>query len=118
MLEKTRNNSSIDWIVVHHPKPLYFISQDKLEAEQLLDIYQHLFQQYDVELVISSHNQYYERTYPVLYNEQYEKETNKKVEPKPIITNHSINEYSDKDEIIFLKVGTDGDELDPYFDLI
>ncbi|HET8793003.1 MAG TPA: metallophosphoesterase [Nitrososphaeraceae archaeon] len=112
-LEKTSNNSTIDWIVVHHHKPLYSTSQDKLEAEQLRDTYQQLFQQYDVDLVISSHNQYYERTYPILYNEQYEKNANKKVEPKPIVTNHSINEYSDKDGIIFLTVGTAGDELDP-----
>jgi hypothetical protein len=77
-LEKISKNSSVDWIVVHQHKPLYSTSQDKGEAEQLLDIYQQLFQQYDVDLVISSHNQYYERTYPILYNEQYEKATNKK----------------------------------------
>ncbi len=112
-LEIASNNSSIDWIVVHQHKPLYSTNQDKLEAEQLRDIYQQLFQEYDVDLVISSHNQYYERTYPILYNEKYEKETNKKVEPKPIVTNHSTNEYSDKDGIIFLTVGTAGDELDP-----
>jgi hypothetical protein len=93
---------------------LYSTNQDKVETEQLCDTYQQLFQQYDVDLVISSHNQYYERTYPILYNEKYEKETNKKVEPKPIITNHSRNDYSDKDNgIIFLTVGTAGDELDP-----
>ena len=93
---------------------MYSTDQDKLEAEQLRDTYQQLFQQYDVDLVISSHNQYYERTYPILYNEEYEKNTNKKVEPKPIITDHSQNEYSDKDNgIIFLTVGTAGDELDP-----
>ena len=112
-LEKTSKNSNIKWIIVHQHKPLYSTDQDKLEAEQLRDTYQQLFQQYDVDLVISSHNQYYERTYPILYNEQYEKNTNKKVEPKPIVTNHSINEYSDKDGIIFLTVGTAGDELDP-----
>ena len=39
-------------------------------------------QKYDVDLVISSHNQYYERTYPILYNENYEKTTNKKAEKK------------------------------------
>ncbi len=49
-----------------------------------------------------------------MYNEEYEKNTNKKVEPKPIITNHSQSDYSDKDNgIIFLTVGTAGDELDP-----
>jgi hypothetical protein len=65
-------------------------------------------------LVISSHNQYYERTYPILYNEEYEKNTNKKIEPKPIITNNSQSHFSNKDNgIIFLTVGTAGDELDP-----
>jgi hypothetical protein len=113
-LEKISNNPNVNWIIVHQHKPLYSTDQDKLEAEQLRDTYQQLFQQYDVDLVISSHNQYYERTYPILYNEQYEKETNKKVVPKPIITNHSQNEYLDKDNgIIFLTVGTAGDELDP-----
>jgi hypothetical protein len=113
-LAKTSTNSSIDWIVVHQHKPLYSTNQDKVEAEQLRDIYQKLFQQYDVDLLISSHNQYYERTYPILYNADFEKNTNKKVEPKPIITNNSQSVYSDKDNgIIFLTVGTAGDELDP-----
>jgi hypothetical protein len=113
-LEKISKNSTVDWIVVHQHKPLYSTSQDKGEAEQLRDTYQQLFQQYDVDLVISSHNQYYERTYPLLYNEQYEKATNKKIEPKPIITNTVKSDYSDKDNgIVFLTVGTAGDKLDP-----
>jgi hypothetical protein len=98
--------------MVHQHKPLYSTNQDKVEAEQLREIYQKLFQQYDVDLVISSHNQYYERTYPILYNEEYEK--NIKAEPKPINTNNSQSNYLDKDNgIIFLTVGTAGDELDP-----
>ena len=113
-LEKTSTDPNINWIIVHQHKPLYSTKQDKGEAEQLRDIYQQLFQQYDVDLVISSHNQYYERTYPILYNEEYEKHTNKKIEPKPIITNNSQSDYSDKDNgIIFLTVGTAGDKLDP-----
>ena len=113
-LEKTSKNSSINWIIIHQHKPLYSTKQDKKEAEQLRDVYQQLFQQYDVDLVISSHNQYYERTYPILYNEEYEKNTNKKTEPKPIITNNSQSNYSNKDNgIIFLTVGTAGDKLDP-----
>ena len=59
---------------------MYSTNQDKVEAEQLRDTYQQLFQRYDVDLVISSHNQYYERTYPILYNEEFENETSKKVE--------------------------------------
>jgi predicted MPP superfamily phosphohydrolase len=114
-LEKTsKKNSNIDWIIVHQHKPLYSTNQDKKEAEQLRDTYQKLFQQYDIDLEISSHIQYYERTYPILYNEEYEKNTNKKAEPQPIITNNSQSNYLDKDNgIIFLTVGTAGDELDP-----
>jgi hypothetical protein len=112
-LEKTSNNPEIDWIVVHQHKPLYSTKQDKQEAEQLRDIYEQLFQKSDVDLVISSHNQYYERTYPILYNEDYEKSTNKKAQPQPIITDHSQSEYQPTDGIVFLTVGTAGDELDP-----
>ncbi|HYJ00844.1 MAG TPA: metallophosphoesterase [Nitrososphaeraceae archaeon] len=112
-LEKTSNNPEIDWIVVHQHKPLYSTKQDKQEAEQLRDIYEQLFQKSDVDLVISSHNQYYERTYPILYNENYEKSTNKKAQPQPIITDHSQSEYPPTDGIVFLTVGTAGDELDP-----
>ncbi len=112
-LEKTSENPDIDWIVVHQHKPLYSTKQDKKEAEDLRNDYEQLFQQYDVDLVISSHNQYYERTYPILYNEKYEKTTNKKAEPQPIITNHSQSEYPPTDGIVFLTVGTAGDELDP-----
>jgi hypothetical protein len=111
-LEKTSNNPEIDWIVVHQHKPLYSTKQDKQEAEQLRDIYEQLFQKSDVDLVISSHNQYYERTYPILYNEDYEKSTNKKAQPHPIITDHSQSEYPPTDGIVFLTVGTAGDELD------
>src|SRR5688500_4623238 len=96
-LEKSSNNHNIDWTIVHQHKPLYSTNQDKKEAEQLRDTFQQLFQQYDVDLVIASHNKYYERTYPILYNEEYEKETSKKVEPKPIITNPSQSDYLDKD---------------------
>ena len=54
-----------------------------------------------------------------MYNEEYEKNTNKKIEPKPIITNNSQSNYSDKyDGIIFLTVGTAGDELDPVKDIM
>jgi hypothetical protein len=112
-LEKTSKNPEIDWIVVHQHKPLYSTKQDKQEAEQLRDIYEQLFQKSDVDLVISSHNQYYERTYPILYNEDYEKSTNKKAQPQPIITDHSQSEYPPTDGIVFLTVGTAGDELDP-----
>src|ERR687897_2104992 len=104
-LEKTSKNPDIDWIVVHQHKPFYSTKQDKVEAEQLRDTYQLFFQQYGVDLVISSHNQYYERTHPLLYNYESDKE--------PIIADHSQSEYLPTNGIVFLTVGTGGDELDP-----
>ncbi|HET7643521.1 MAG TPA: metallophosphoesterase [Nitrososphaeraceae archaeon] len=44
-LEKTSQNPNVKWIIVHQHKPLYSTDQDKLEAEQLRDTYQQLFQQ-------------------------------------------------------------------------
>ena len=112
-LEKISKNSNIDWIIVHNHKALYSTRNDKDQAEELRNTYHPLFEKYDVDLVMSSHNQYYERTYPILYNENYEKMTNKKTEPQPIVTDHSQSEYPPTDGIVFLTVGTAGDKLDP-----
>ena len=112
-LEKSSQNSNIDWIIIHQHKPLYSTLQDKKEAEELRDTYQQLFQHYDVDLVISSHNQYYERTYPILFNENNEKKNDKSDAPQPIIAVQQQSKYPPTNGIIFLTVGTAGDELDP-----
>ena len=111
-LEKASKNTDIDWIIVHQHKSLYSTKQDKTEAKELRDTYHPLFEKYEVDLVISSHNQYYERTYPILYKEGFEKIIDKSVPPKPIITNSSKTYYNNPDGIIFLTVGTAGDKLD------
>jgi hypothetical protein len=72
-------------------------------AEELRNTYHPLFEKYNVDLVISSHNQYYERTYPLLYNHEDDQE--------PIIIDNSESNYSNTKGIIFLTVGTGGDEL-------
>jgi hypothetical protein len=46
-----------------------------------------------------------------LYNTDFEKTTNKKVEPNPIITVNNTSEYPPTNGIVFLTVGTAGDEL-------
>ena len=54
-------------------------------------------------MLISSHNQYYERTYPLLYNNDDDQEL--------IISDNSESNYSNTNGIIFLTVGTGWDEL-------
>jgi hypothetical protein len=102
-LEKTAKNKDIDWIIVHNHKPLYSTRNDMEIAEELRNTYHPLFEKYNVDLVISSHNQYYERTYPLLYNHEDDQE--------PIIIDNSKSNYPNVDGIIFLTVGTGGDEL-------
>jgi Calcineurin-like phosphoesterase len=102
-LEKTSTNSSIDWIIVHNHKALYSTRNNMEVAEELRNTYHPLFEKYNVDLVISSHNQYYERTYPLLYNHEDDQE--------PIIIDKSKSDYSNTGKIIFLTVGTGGDEL-------
>ena len=60
-------------------------------------------EKYNVDLVLSSHNQYYERTYPISYN--YENDED------PIIIDNPKSNYINTDWIIYLTVGTAGDEL-------
>jgi hypothetical protein len=82
---------------------LYSTRADKDVAEELRNTYHPLFEKYNVDLVISGHNQYYERTYPLLYNSESDED--------PIISDNSELSYYNTDGIIFLTVGTAGDEL-------
>ena len=129
-LEKASKNQTIEWIIVHSHKPLYSTRNDIDTAQELRNTYHPLFEKYNVDLVISSHNQYYERTYPLTYD--YITDKSDKVETVTIydnetdlewiysrpIKNNSIvqdyptpNNYKNPNGIIFLTVGTAGDEL-------
>jgi hypothetical protein len=104
-LEKALKNKDIDWVIIHNHKPLYSTRNDIEIAEELRNTYHPIFEKYNVDLVISSHNQYYERTYPLSYNSESDED--------PIITSHNSesNYYNNPNGIIFLTAGTGGDEL-------
>ena len=134
-LEKVSKNQNIDWIIVHSHKPLYSTRNDIDVAEELRDTYHPLFEKYNVDLVISSHNQYYERTYPLTYDYEtdkpdqveivtiYDEETDLEWIYTRTLKNNSIaqdypnpNYYHNPNGIIFLTVGTAGDELKEILD--
>ncbi len=129
-LEKVSKNQTIDWIIVHNHKPLYSTRNDMEIAEELSNTYHPLFEKYKVDLVISSHNQYYERTYPLTYDYVthkpdkvetvtiYDNETDLEwIYTRPLENNSIVqdypnpNYYHNPNGIIFLTVGTAGDEL-------
>jgi len=113
-LKKASTNSSINWIIVHQHKPLYSTNADMEESENIKDIFLPLFEKYNVDLVISGHNQYYERTYPMSYNKVTVFETKGQgsiSEPTDDDENDSKSIYENTNGIIYLTVGTAGDEL-------
>jgi Calcineurin-like phosphoesterase len=110
-LENTSKNSNVDWIIVHQHKPFYSTHNNREEAKQLRDTFLPLFEKYTVDLVIYGHNQYYERTYPILYNKEIEDTIDEEAIPQPIITDNSQSNYQNTKGIKFLTVGTGGDEL-------
>ena len=112
-LKKSSTNSSIDWIIVHQHKPLYSTNADMEESERIKDTFLPLFEKYGVDLVISGHNQYYERSYPMSYNKVIGLET-KDQESMSELTEDDDDPksiYENTNGIIYLTVGTAGDEL-------
>ncbi len=111
-LKKSSTNSSIDWIMVHQHKPLYSTNADIEESERIKNTFLPLFEKYNVDLVISGHNQYYERTYPMSSNKVIEFETQDKESLSELTEDDVSNSiYENTNGIIYLTVGTAGDEL-------
>ena len=114
-LKTASTNPNIDWIFAVQSTPMY-TSPSKHPADFIItDIYYPLFDKYDVDLVLSSDNHNYQRTFPLNYQNGLDSSDN------PIIVNknqknyHSINynNYNDKDNngIIYLITGTAGRSL-------
>jgi len=115
-LKKSSTNSSIDWIIVHQHKPLYSTNADMEESERIKDTFLPLFEKYGVDLVISGHNQYYERTYPMSDNkviglETKDQESMSELTEDDDDADDSKSIYENTNGIIYLTVGTAGDEL-------
>ncbi|HET7642277.1 MAG TPA: hypothetical protein VFK40_02120, partial [Nitrososphaeraceae archaeon] len=91
-------------------KSFYSTRNDYDVAQELRNTYLPLFEKYNVDLVISSHNQYYERTFPLLYNSEDD--------AVPIFgeDNPDPDYYHKPNGIIFLTVGTAGDKLQKIVD--
>ncbi len=103
-LEKSLHDSSILWRIVFLHKPLYTASDfDEKASEELKTTFHKLFEKYHVDLVLSGHTQYYQRSLPLSYNND---------NPSyPVVMDKINSDYRDNQGIIFLTAGTAGDEL-------
>jgi hypothetical protein len=108
-LKKTNQNKNIEWIFVMFHKPMYSSISKQLEEYIIREKYEEIFDRYNVDLVIQGHNHIYSRTLPLTVNKQQISE--------PIIDQNNANGNSNNsifrnpNGIIYLVVGTGGDEL-------
>jgi Calcineurin-like phosphoesterase len=100
-LANARLDKKIDWIIVFQHRPLY--SGSGLEILEFREPYHHLFEKYHVDLVLTGHAHNYERSYPILYNENKPS--------RPTITDHEVKQYFDPQGTIFVIAGTGGKSI-------
>jgi Calcineurin-like phosphoesterase len=103
-LKIASNNPNIDWIFAVESTPMYTSPSKHPGDSTIRDIYHPLFDKYDVDLVFSSDNHNYQRTFPLKYN------SNADSSNPIIVDNHKINyKNNDKgDGVIYLITGTAG----------
>jgi hypothetical protein len=103
-LKTASSNPNIDWIFAVESTPMY-TSPSKHDADPTIrDTYHPLFDEYNVDLVLSSDNHNYQRTFPLKYNSQQGGDSS-----NPIITDNSQNNYNDDYQgQIYLITGTAG----------
>ncbi|MGZ5486244.1 MAG: metallophosphoesterase, partial [Nitrososphaeraceae archaeon] len=108
-LKKTNQNKNIEWIFVMFHKPMYSSISKQLEEYIIRDKYQEIFDKYNVDLVIQGHNHIYSRTLPLSFNKQQISEPI--LDQTNIANSTNNNTFTNPNGIIFLVVGTGGDEL-------
>jgi hypothetical protein len=102
-LRNAANNSGIDWIIVYGYRPFYTSPTIHPGTEILRQTYAPLFEKYGVDLVITSHNHNYQRSYPLVHNVVDSRE--------PIIKDVNTSYYSMPGVPIYVGVGTAGNNL-------
>jgi hypothetical protein len=102
-LNKAASNPNIDWIIVYGYRPFYSSPSFHPSNEILRKTYPPLFEKYGVDLVITSHNHNYQRSYPLLYNIEQSRQ--------PIIRDANATHYNTPGVPIYVGVGTAGSNL-------
>ena len=101
-LKSASANSKIDWIFVVESTPIYTSPSKHPGDSTIRDIYHPLFDKYNIDLVFSSDNHNYQRTFPLKYNSDGDSSN-------PIITDRNQTKYQgDQSGQIFLITGTAG----------
>ena len=99
-LKTASTNPNIDWRFVVESVPMYTSPSKHPADSNIRDIYHPLFDKYNVDLVLTSDNHNYQRTFPLKYNNGDSS--------NPIVANRNQNNYDTYNGVIYLVTGTAG----------
>lgn len=102
-LLRTRLNPNIDWMIIFFHRPFYSASSS--EFSSMTKTYHPIFEEFGVDLVLQGHSHNYQRTYPLLFNDESHS--------KPIISDKEKYHYQHPKGVIFVVAGTGGESIQP-----
>jgi Calcineurin-like phosphoesterase len=102
-LSEASSDPDVDWIIVASHTPFYNSPGVRTDRDTLRNTYQELFEENDVDLVLSGDVHNYERTLPILFNDD------ESDSPTPTSTNEDT--YVNPEGQIFVIVGTGGQSI-------
>ena len=112
-LQMVNQDPSINWIVVYYHQPMYTAETKHEGLESFRDVYHATFEKYNVDLVLQGHVHNYQRTHPLIYNE--ENPSNPAIIQSAILDEgkreNNRNLYVNPHGTIFAIVGTGGKEF-------
>src|ERR671924_1713536 len=102
-LSKASSDPNVDWIIVASHTPFYNSPGVRSDRDALRNTYHELFEENDVDLVLSGDVHNYERTLPIVFNDDES--------DSPIPTSTNGKTYVDPAGQIFVIVGTGGQSI-------
>ena len=104
-LKTASTNPKIDWTFVVESIPIYTSPAQHPGNSTIRDIYHPLFDKYGVDIVLTSDNHNYQRTFPLKYNSEGDSSND------PIIADRDLTSYNTDSGVIYLITGTGGRSL-------
>jgi hypothetical protein len=105
-LSEASSDPDVDWIIVASHTPFYNSPSVRPDFGTLRNTYHELFEENDVDLVLSGDIHNYERTHPIVFNDDES--------DSPIPTSTNGETYVDPEGQIFVIVGTGGQSIHPF----
>jgi predicted phosphodiesterase len=102
-LSEASSDPNVDWIIVAYHKLMYTSPSSSATSSGLAETYHELFEENDVDLVLQGHIHNYERSVPILFNDDDS--------DSPIPTSTNGKTYVDPEGQIFATVGTGGQSI-------